>query len=69
MFSNPSYEDALIGVTECGRAVYDYELMLEQLMREDGMTVEEAADFISYSTLRSLPYAGEAGPLVVYKLE
>lgn len=26
---NESYDDALIGVSECGRAIYDYELMVE----------------------------------------
>lgn len=28
IFDNPSYDDALVGVTEDGRAVYDYDKMV-----------------------------------------
>lgn len=49
IFDNPSYEGALIGVTWDNQAVYDYDLMIESLMKEDNMTAEEAADFISYN--------------------
>lgn len=49
IFDNPSYEGALIGVTWDNQAVYDYDLMIESLMKEDNMTQEEAADFISYN--------------------
>ena len=47
---NPSYEGALIGVTWDNQAVYDYDLMIKSLMKEDNMTEEEAADFISYNS-------------------
>ena len=50
IFDNPSYEGALIGVTWDNQAVYDYDLMIKSLMKEDNMTEEEAADFISYNT-------------------
>jgi hypothetical protein len=36
------------------------------LASDDGISTEEAADFIDYNTIRSLPYAGEKAPLVVY---
>ena len=49
IFDNPSYEGALIGITWDNQAVYDYDLMIESLMKEDNMTAEEAADFISYN--------------------
>lgn len=49
MFDNPSYEGALIGVTWDNQAVYDYDLMIQSLIKEDNMTEEEAADFISYN--------------------
>lgn len=68
IFENPAYEDAFIGVSEDGRAVYIYERMVECLVQEDGMTEEEAADFISYNTIRSLPYF-EGSPIVVYSME
>ena len=35
IFKNPDYEDAFIGVSDEGRAVYDYDLMVKCLMEED----------------------------------
>ena len=48
IFDNPSYEGALIGITWEGQAIYDYNRMIKSLMKE-GMTEEEAADFICYN--------------------
>ena len=67
IFENPSFNDAFIGISEDNRAVYEYELMVESLMNEDGMSWEEAAEFIDYNTIRSLPYTASA-PIVVYRL-
>lgn len=64
-----SYDDALIGVTDDGRAVYDYELMVLWLMDTQGWSYEDAAEWISYNTLRALPYMGEDAPIVVNRLE
>ena len=59
------YESALIGVTIDNRAVYDYDKMIEYLIREDGMSGDEAIEWIEYNTIRSLPYAGDAAPIIV----
>lgn len=64
-----SYDDALIGVTEDGRAVYDYEKMIQWLMDTEGWSCEEAMEWIDYNTLRSLPYMGEGVPIIMYPLE
>ena len=48
---------------------YDYDLMLEHLIVHENMTDEEAADFISYNTMRIIPYAGEYAPIVMYGLQ
>lgn len=64
-----SYDDALIGVTEDGRAVYDYEKMIQWLMDTEGWSCEEAMEWIDYNTLRSLPYMGEGAPIIMYPLE
>lgn len=63
-----SYDTALIGVTEDGRAVYDYNLMVEWLVEEEDMTEEEAIEWIDFNTLRALPYFGEGAPVVMYPL-
>lgn len=67
IFENPSYENAFIGVSHDERAVYDYDKMLACLMDEDGMTMEEAAEFIDFNTVRSLPYYS-GSPIIVYGL-
>lgn len=50
------YADAIIGVTYDGNnIVYSVEKFAECLLKE-GMTHEEALDWISYNTARSLDY-------------
>lgn len=67
--TNYSYDDALIGVSEDGRAVYDYEKMIDWLIEEEGFSDEEAVDWIETNTLRALPYMGEGAPIIMYPLE
>lgn len=49
------YDDALVGIARrCGQpdlAVYDYNLGVKVLMERDGMTWEEAVEFIEYNTV------------------
>lgn len=66
VFENPDYADACIGISSDDRAVYSYDKMIQNLMINDGMTMEEAMEFIDYNTIRALPYAGPNGPIVVY---
>lgn len=64
--TNYSYDDALIGVSENYEAVYDYELMIDWLMRKEGWSDIEAIEWIEYNTLRALPYFGAGHPIVVF---
>lgn len=66
VFDCPNFDTAIIGTTEDGRVVYDFELMVRQLSEDDGMSYEDAIDFIEYNTIRSLPYAGERAPIIIY---
>ena len=68
VFSGDSFDDALIGISEDNRAIYDYDLMVEWLMREDGMTSEEAMEWIDYNTIRSLQYVGDKAPIIMFKI-
>lgn len=68
ILKNYSYEDALIGVTEDNRAVYDFNKMVEWLMKIEGCTQMEAIEWIEYNTIRSLPYIGEKSPIIMYPL-
>ena len=63
---NYSYEDALIGVTEDQRAVYDYEKMIKWLIEKKDFSEEEATDWISYNTIQAISYMGESAPVIMY---
>lgn len=69
IFENYSYDDALIGVTEDGRAVYDFDKMVRWLVETEGFTAEEAIEWIEYNTIRALGYMGEDAPIIMYPLE
>lgn len=69
VFDNPDYDDAIIGVTDEGRVVYDYDAMVRILVERDGMDETEAIEFIEYNTIRAIPYAGEYPPIIITKLE
>ena len=68
IFSDFSYDDALIGISEDDRAIYDYDLMVNWLIKNSNMTEEEAVEWIDYNTVRSLPYFGDKSPIVMYKI-
>ena len=62
IFDNPSYDDALIGVTTDNRAVYDYDKMIEWLVTNENMDYEESVDFINWNDSF---YYGEGYPLII----
>ena len=65
-FNNPSFDNSIIAVDYYGRLVYDYDLMVEELMNTDKMDSEDAVDFIGYNTLRSLDYQSSTmKPIVI----
>ena len=69
VFESPDYANAFLGVTDEGRAVYDYEKMITCLVEEDNMDEEEAIEFIDYNTLRAIPYFGSNAPIILYSAE
>ena len=66
---NESYDDALIGVSEDGRAIYDFNKMVEWLMNKYGWSEIESIEWIEVNTIRALPYMGIDAPIVMYALE
>ena len=63
-----SYDDALIGVSDDGRAIYDFGLMVEWLMTKYDWSDMESIEWIEANTLRALPYFGEGAPIIMYGL-
>lgn len=68
-FTNYSYDDALVGVSEDGRAIYDYYKMVDWLMEEEGWSEIEAIEWVEYNTLRAIPYMGGGAPIIMYPLD
>lgn len=66
---NESYDDALIGVSEDGRAIYDFDKMVEWLMNKYGWSYVESIEWIEVNTIRALPYMGSDAPIVMYSID
>lgn len=69
IFENPDFDEAIVGIDTEGRVVYDFDMMVECLMREDKISREDAIEFVEYNTIRSLGYVGEGAPIVMYRVE
>jgi hypothetical protein len=68
-FDSPSFVKAIIGITESGQLIYDYNLMILAAMEEQEWDCEEAIEWIEYNTLRSIPYMGDLHPIVMMPLD
>ena len=64
VFSEPSYNNSIIGVTWDGRAVYDFHCMVRELMQNENMTEDEAEDFLNFNVLGSI--GSPDSPIVVF---
>ena len=67
LFRNPDYADAIVGVSYSGtHVIYDYEKMLDFLVKYENMTYDEAMDFVNYN----LSFSCDGNmPIVMYPLE
>ena len=68
-FTNPGYDNAVIGVSSDGCLIYDFDLMVDELVEDEEMTPTEAIEWIDYNVIRALPYMGDQAPIIMYKLE
>ena len=62
------WDHAIVGVTEDNRVVYSFEKIIETLKSRDGLTDEEAEEWISYNLHKSLPYLEDKAPVIMYPL-
>ena len=69
VLESPDYLGAIVGVSDDGRVIYDYEKMVQCLMETNGMDYEEATEFIDYNTLGALPCMGEKRPIILNRIE
>ena len=67
VFNVPSYDNAIVGLSDDGRIIYDYDLMIKELTNDTALTEDEAIQYIDYNTIRTLPYIEEAvRPIILY---
>lgn len=72
VFNCPSYDGAIVGYTDEGSVIYDYELMVEEYLSENhNSSRDEAIEFINYNTIRSIPYMndGMVPPIIMYPVK
>ena len=68
LFDNPSYDNAIVGVTTSNKAVYDYDEIIKCLVRDDGMTYDEAIEWLEFNTIRASQYNGD-NPIIIFRLD
>lgn len=69
ILDNSAFDNSIIGVTLDGRLIYDYDKMIEELIEDDGMSFDEAMEWIDYNTIRALPYAGSGAPIIIQRVD
>ena len=69
ILDNSAFDNSIIGVTLDGRLIYDYDKMIEELIEDDGMSFDEAMEWIDYNTIRALPYAGSGSPIIIQRVD
>lgn len=69
VLESPDYLSAIVGVSDDGRLIYDYEKMATHLVITNDMSYEEAYEFIDFNTIGALPYMGEKRPIILTKIE
>lgn len=67
VFDGPDFDEAIVGVSEDGRVIYDFNMMVHCLRISEGMSEIEAIEFIEYNSIRALPYV-ENAPIVMTRL-
>lgn len=68
VFDNHAYDNSIIGLSEDGRVVYDYDKMVQELCKDEGWDELTAMEWIDYNTIRALPYISNP-PIIMYPLE
>ena len=62
---NHTFDKSIIGITEDGRLIYDYDKMVEEFAEDEECSELDAVEWLDYNTLRAIPYFGERKPIVI----
>ena len=69
LLDGPEFANAVVGISENGRLIYSFVLMVECLAEHANLSLDEAVEFIDYNTIRALPYMGEKAPIIMYEAD
>lgn len=61
-----SFEDALVGISEDNRAIYEYDKMIECLIQNEGFTEDEATEWLECNTIPAISYIGPGAPIIMH---
>lgn len=64
----PDLAEAAVGISHDGRVIYDHAKIVE-IYEADGMTEEDAEDYISYNCIRTIDNLGEHAPIIMYPFD
>lgn len=61
------FADGAIGLTSENHLVYDYDKLVESLVKHNGWTEEEAIEWLDYNTFGSMAYMSTIGkePIII----
>lgn len=62
------FDDAIVGMTEDYRLVYDYDKMVLCLMLHEDMDEDEAFEYLDHSVLTTYKLYGENHPVIFYRV-
>ena len=60
-----AYDKSIIGLTEDGRLVYDFDKMVKEFAEDEQCDELDAIEWLEFNTLRALPYMGERAPIII----
>ena len=53
LFDAPSFDNSIIGISTDGAIIYSLSKMVKELQEDEGMSEEDAYEFIDYNTLNA----------------
>ena len=64
LLDDHAYDNSIVGITDDGRIIYDYDKMVEEFMNDEDCSEEDAIEWIEFNTVRALGYFGEHAPII-----
>lgn len=63
------FDNAIIGITYNEEVIYSFEEMCNILMTRDGMSREEAEEYIDFNVEGTIRYIPAMAPIIMYEIQ